>query len=288
VKPLPELPGARHSWVDAGGVRLHVAELGPPDGEPLLLVHGWPQHWWCWNRVGPQLAEDRRVVMPDLRGHGWSEAPAGGYEKDSLADDLVALLDALGIERVDYVGHDWGAYVGFLVGVRYPERVRRILNLGLPPPWLPKSDRQSPRRLVTFLYQLPLAAPLLGELLINIGGAPWMIQNGSVNTFTAADLEPYAATWTTRRGARVSTQMYRSFVLREIPPIMKGRWDRLRLEHEARLVIGEEDPVGGTAPVTGHEGNAPRLVIEKVPGAGHFLPEERPDVVVAHARELFS
>ena len=239
--------------------------------------------------MAPELAGDRRVVMPDLRGHGWSEAPADGYEKDRLADDLVGLLDALGIERVDYVGHDWGAYVGFLLGVRYPERVRRILNLGLPPPWLPKSDRQSPRRLVTFLYQVPLAAPLIGELLINIGGAPWMIRNGSANgAFTAEALEPYAATWTTRRGARVSTQMYRSFLLREIPPIMAGRWDRLHMEHEARLVIGEHDPVGGTAPVTGHEGHAPRLVIEKIPGAGHFLPEERPDVVVAHAREVFA
>src|SRR3954451_538232 len=120
---MPELPGARHSWVDAGGVRLHVAELGDADAPPLLLVHGWPQHWWCWNKVAPSLAKRWRILMPDLRGHGWSEAPRSGYEKPQLAKDLVALLDALGLERVDYAGHDWGAYVGFLLALDHADRV---------------------------------------------------------------------------------------------------------------------------------------------------------------------
>src|SRR5205814_6470059 len=84
--PMPELEGANHRRLETGEVALHVAELGPADAPPLLLVHGWPQNWWCWHRVAPLLATEYRLLMPDLRGHGWSDAVAG-YEKERLAAD---------------------------------------------------------------------------------------------------------------------------------------------------------------------------------------------------------
>src|SRR5947208_1339228 len=110
--PMPELPGVSHSFHEVRGVRLHVAEAG--EGNPLVLLHGWPQSWWCWHKVIPALAESGfRVIAPDLRGYGWSEEVPGGYEKESFARDLVALLDELGLERVQLIGHDWGAMAGF-------------------------------------------------------------------------------------------------------------------------------------------------------------------------------
>ena len=93
---LPALAGVTHRTVDVDGLAVHVAEAG--DGPPLVLLHGWPQHWWCWRHVVPLLAPSYRLVMPDLRGHGWTAAPAGGYDKEQLATDLLALLDQLGIE----------------------------------------------------------------------------------------------------------------------------------------------------------------------------------------------
>ena len=74
---------------------MHVAEAG--SGPPLLLVHGWPQHWFCWRRVVPLLADRYRLIMPDLRGHGWSDAPRG-YDKEQLATDLLGLLDTLELD----------------------------------------------------------------------------------------------------------------------------------------------------------------------------------------------
>ena len=88
-RPLPELPGVEHRFVDAGGLRVHVAEAG--SGDPLVLQHGWPQHWLAWSKLIPALAEDYRVICPDLRGLGWSDAPPEGYEKEQLASDLLAL-----------------------------------------------------------------------------------------------------------------------------------------------------------------------------------------------------
>ena len=73
LEELPEVPGVRHRMVAANGINLHVAEAG--EGPPLLLVHGWPQHWWIWRRVIRPLAQRYRVLAPDLRGHGWSDAP---------------------------------------------------------------------------------------------------------------------------------------------------------------------------------------------------------------------
>src|SRR5215510_124422 len=109
----PEIEGVRHSYVDVPGVKLHVAEAG--EGPPVLMLHGWPQHWWIWRKVIPDLARDHRVIAPDLRGFGWSEAPSGRYELQGFADDALALLDALDLDQVNLIGHDWGGYAGFLL-----------------------------------------------------------------------------------------------------------------------------------------------------------------------------
>src|SRR4051794_34939093 len=99
-------------------MRMHVAEAG--DGPPLLMLHGWPQNWWCYRLLIADLARRFRVLVPDLRGLGWSEAPAAGYEKATLAADILELLDSEQIEQVDMVGHDWGGFVAFLLALEEP------------------------------------------------------------------------------------------------------------------------------------------------------------------------
>jgi pimeloyl-ACP methyl ester carboxylesterase len=142
---MPSVPGVTHRFVDANGVTLHVAEAG--SGPPLLLLHGWPQHWWCWRLLIPRLAESYRVIAPDLRGFGWSGAPRGSYAKSTFAADVLALLDIEGLDRVRLVGHDWGGYTSFLLALEHPERVERMVALditlrGAPP----RSCQTSPSR----------------------------------------------------------------------------------------------------------------------------------------------
>ena len=110
----PEIPGVEHRYVDAGGLRVHVAEAG--EGDPVLLLHGWPQHHYMWRGVIERLAPQYRLLAPDLRGFGWTDTPDTGYDGETFASDQVALLDALEIERVKVVGHDWGGCSGF--GIR--------------------------------------------------------------------------------------------------------------------------------------------------------------------------
>jgi pimeloyl-ACP methyl ester carboxylesterase len=111
---LPHVDGVTHRWVEARGLRFHVAEAGAGD-DAVLLLHGWPQHWYEWRHLMPDLADRHRVIAPDLRGFGWSDAPSSGYLKEEMGQDVLAILDALELERVKLVGHDWGGWIGFIL-----------------------------------------------------------------------------------------------------------------------------------------------------------------------------
>ena len=93
LSPMPEVDGVEHHWVEVNGLEIHYAEAGA--GEPLILLHGWPQHWWCWREVIGPLAEHHRVICPDIRGMGWSQGSKDGYSWHGLAHDLIALMGGL-------------------------------------------------------------------------------------------------------------------------------------------------------------------------------------------------
>src|SRR6056297_3364321 len=103
-----------HERIDAGEVSLHVATAGPADGDPVVLLHGFPEFWYGWRHQIPALADaGYRVIAPDQRGYNTSDKPDGfeAYTVDRLAGDVVGMLDELGVERARFVGHDWGAAV---------------------------------------------------------------------------------------------------------------------------------------------------------------------------------
>src|SRR5215467_674753 len=119
----PDLPEGFAStftsrYVDAGEVRLHAVTGGA--GPPLLLVHGWPQTWYAWRMLMPALARDFSVVAVDQRGIGLSDTPQDGYDTATLANDLVALMDALGHRRFALYGVDTGLLIGYAVAADHP------------------------------------------------------------------------------------------------------------------------------------------------------------------------
>ena len=103
----PPMNGVVHTDVRVDRSRWHVATAGDHDAPPMVLLHGWPQHWWMWRKVIGPLAKEHRVYAPDMRGFGWSDAPPGTYSKMGLAADVERLLDVLEIDRCVLVGHDW-------------------------------------------------------------------------------------------------------------------------------------------------------------------------------------
>ena len=126
----------RHSRVSLPGVTLHVAEAGASTGLPLVLLHGWPEFWATWEPVMARLGDRYRLIAPDLRGFGESDNPHPGPSDqvgaDAHADDVAALMTALGVERAGLVAHDVGAYVAQRLAVRYPERVAGLCFFNCP------------------------------------------------------------------------------------------------------------------------------------------------------------
>jgi pimeloyl-ACP methyl ester carboxylesterase len=268
----PELPGVRHEYLDAQGVRTHVALAGPDDGPPVLLVHGWPQNWWVWRNVIPSLADRFRVIAPDLRGHGWSDAPEHGYEKEQLASDMLAVLDTLGIERATWVGHDWGGWSGFLAALREPQRFDRLLSLCVPHPW---SD-PNPLQLAAFLgYQGPISLPLIGRRVARPGSRALLQAGRGGDRLEPADVAAFAD----EIPPRVTVAMYRTNLTRELLPIARGRYEHEVLEVPTTLMVGAGDLITkGVAegPVEGQ----PNLVVQRLAGVAHWVPEQRPQAVI--------
>src|SRR5499427_1104038 len=124
-------------YVDTGELRLHAVTGG--DGPPLLLVHGWPQTWYAWRMLMPELARDFTVVAVDQRGIGLSGKPEDGYDTGTLASDLVALMDALGHRRFALYGTDVGMPIAYAAAADHPDRVDRLVVSEAPLPGISPS-----------------------------------------------------------------------------------------------------------------------------------------------------
>ncbi|SKC35113.1 alpha/beta fold hydrolase [Krasilnikoviella flava] len=288
--PMPELAGVTHRWVDVDGLAMHVVEQGA--GEPVLLLHGFPQHWWEWRGVIGPLAEDHHVVCPDMRGCGWTDAPSDGYTHDRLLADVVGLLDALGLSRAHVVAHDWGAIVGFHLGLEHPDRAASLLTMGVPHPWL----RFDPRMLLTLRhtwFQMVLASRLTGPRALGRGGQRLprhllRAYGGEKPAMTDADVEAFVAPLRQPARARAGSALCRDFVRRELWAVLRGAYRDGYLTTPTVSLLGEGDILSDPRLMGGYEERADDLTVDVLPGVSHFMVDERPDLVVDRARELFA
>ncbi|MBA1145937.1 alpha/beta hydrolase [Ectothiorhodospiraceae bacterium WFHF3C12] len=282
----PTVAGVTHRFVTVGGLTMHYAEAG--EGEPLILLHGWPQHWYLWRAQIPALARHYRVICPDLRGFGWTDAPRGPYDKERLAADVLELCDALGIERFRLAGHDWGGWVGFLMCLRRPERVTRFLALNITHPF--GSPAGTPvRALLRFWYQAVIAAPLLGYLLLRF--TPFvrrlLVAAARDRVWEREALAAYSGRLRQHARAAASVRLYRTFLLRELPAVVRGRYRQRRLTTETLLLFGTGDIAIDPALLDGYRDHADRMTVEWIDGAGHFIVEDRPELVTERAVAFF-
>ena len=287
AEALPELAGVDHRFADLPELRMHVATAG--EGDPVVLLHGWPQNWWSWRALIPRLAERFQVVCPDLRGFGWSDPTTGGYDKETMAEDILRLLDVLELPRVRLIGHDVGGFVGFLICLKAPERVVRYLSLNTGHPF----GRPTPAALATFWrfwYWPVLGAPLLG---------PWLVRHGVFRMALRRWFTADRAGWSPSDAALfldgleeparalASSKTYRSFLLKDSPRVLFGRYRKQRLSVPTLMLHGLGDPVLREPFLRGYQPFADDMTLELVPGVGHFIAEERPELVLERALDFF-
>lgn len=137
---VPANPPAnfKHHYATVNGVKIHYVSGGK--GEPLLLVHGFGQNWYMWNRLLPELSKHFTVIAPDLRGVGESGKTLAGYDKKNMAIDMHELIKKLGYKQINLAGHDIGLMVAYAYAARYPGEVKKLALMdallpGIEPVW---------------------------------------------------------------------------------------------------------------------------------------------------------
>jgi len=286
ARALPDVTGVRHTYHRAGEVRLHLAEAG--EGEPLVLLHGFPQHWYVWRSLIEPLAREYRVLCPDLRGFGWSEAPRRGYDRETLMRDVLALLDELKVARFRLIGHDWGGWIGYLIGLFAPERLEQLVVLGIHHPfWRP--GRVWAMTQWRGWHGYVLGAPGLGPRAaagrskLSTPVFRWL---GS-DVWGASEKRVFLDQFKEPERARAAALLYRDFGRIDVPRMLAGRYRRMGpLRTRALLLRGTRDTAVQPVRASDYGPYAPNLTVERVEG-GHSIVDERPQLVLERSLAFF-
>ncbi len=271
--PLPEVPGFEHLVVETPGLRSHVAAIG--DGEPVVLLHGFPQHWWQWHAVAPVIAAaGYRVLCPDLRGAGWTVADDPRIERETRLRDLLALFDALDVERAHVVSHDLAVLTAMQLTYDHPERVRTAVQLSVFPAFARFSPRLAPgfRHLPAFIWHRP-GASLRGTFSEAYVARP--LSQETIDTHLAPMHRPDID-----GAVRALT---RGIVLPEALRMARGVYRRRRLTVPTLVVFGRRDHPY-TEELLRHicrepERYADRIELAFVDDAAHFITDDAPAAV---------
>jgi pimeloyl-ACP methyl ester carboxylesterase len=282
-----------HQQIQLGEIELHVAECG--EGEPVLLLHGFPELWYSWrHQMQAIAASGRRAIAPDPRGFGGSSSPEAieAYDIEQLTGDLVGLLDALEIDAATVVGHDWGSDLAWKFALTKPQRVSAVVGISVP--YVPRAPA-APTTLMREhigedFYIVWIQEPGAAEAALSadvrrtlatreVWNAEWAARHDEPPTppwMSDDDLQLYVDEFT-RTGFTGGLNWYRN---------LDRNWEQLAaydgrtIDQPALFITGSRDPVRAFMPheaMTGSVTDLRDVVI--IDGAGHWVQQECPEEV---------
>jgi pimeloyl-ACP methyl ester carboxylesterase len=279
--PTPDVPGIERTFRGVNGVELHTVSAGGPDDPLVVLLHGFPEFWYEWHEyINPLVEAGYRVVVPDQRGYNRSEKPDGldAYSIDTLAADVVDLIEITGRESAHVMGHDWGAAVAWDLALRYPEAVDRLGIVNVPHPTVFQRTLTSDlTQLRNSWYMFFFQLPLIPEWTTSRNDFAFFVhamEGGSQpGTFDERDFERYRQAWSREGAVGSMINWYRALFRRQAGP------PREQVEAPTLVVWGEND-----------QALVPRMAeesvqycsnghLERFPDATHWVPHEYPDRV---------
>lgn len=281
---IKSLPNFSNHYAEVNGTRLHYVSGG--QGEPLILIPGYPETWWAYHKVMPLLASKYYVVVAEMRGMGSSDKSVSGYDKKNMAKDIHELVKILGFEKVNIGGHDIGAHVAFSFAANYPETTSKLIILDTPHP--DENMYQLPMLPIpgaNYLYPWWLAFNQVKELpeqllegrmdiLINYLFNNLIVDKQSITDF---DKNIYTSAYNSIEAIRASNAWYQAF-----PQDIEDQkaYDKLYMP-----VIG----IGGS----GYQmlqmsltNTAVNLQLKKIEESGHFILYEKPNDVAEYIIEF--
>jgi pimeloyl-ACP methyl ester carboxylesterase len=276
-----------HHTTSVNGIKLHYVIGG--HGNPVVLLHGWPETWYAWHLVMPPLAKNYTVIAPDLRGLGDSSKPPTGYDGKTLAEDIHQLVTQLGFKTIFLVGHDIGTQVAYSYAAVHPTEVKRLAVMELTIPGFAPAGRM-PLWWVIF-HQTPDVPEALvqGKEMIYLS---WFFHNLAYNpaAITQADINEYVSHYSAPGGMHAGFEHYRAFPQ---DAIENQNYSKTKLPMPVLALGGGYIPtLGGniTMPTVIHGMKilAQNVTGITVPNSGHFIPEEQPVFVVKLLNNFFS
>ncbi len=293
-------PGFACGRVEVGGLRLHVCRGGASGRPPLLLLHGFPQTHAIWHRLAADLAARHTLVMPDLRGYGDSDKPAGGadhaaYSKRTMAAELVALMTRLGHPSFDVCGHDRGGRVAHRMALDHPGAVRRLLLLDISPTATMYSGTDMAfARAYYHWFFLIQPAPLPETL---IGAAPGFYLRAKLGAWGAAGtgifdpraLAEYQRCFADPAAIHAMCEDYRAAAGIDLEHDAVDAAAGRLVEAPLRVLWGERGVVGRLfAPLADWQARARPVVGGRALPCGHYLAEEAPAALLAEMSAFFA
>lgn len=294
----------RHEFADVNGVRIHYAIARPgDDGEeapdehaedPKLIVflHGFPEFWYAWRRQLDEFGRDLIAVAPDMRGYNLSSKPAAVEEYDigKLVGDVRGLVEYLAAEhrlrapRCVLVGHDWGGAVAWATAIACPEIVVRLVIVNAPHPKIFERElRENPKQQEASQYMLVFRSAQ-AEAMMSANNFAMMqetilgegMRQGYISE---ADRKAYVEAWSQPGALTGGLNYYRAA---EVGP--GGGGEAFKMKHpvasfEVRMptlvIWGEKDPYILTGNLDGLERYVPKLTVERIPDATHWVVHEK-------------
>jgi pimeloyl-ACP methyl ester carboxylesterase len=275
-----------HHTATVNGIQMHYVIGG--HGDPVVLLHGWPETWYAWRHVMPDLAKNYTVIVPDLRGLGDSSKPTTGYDGKTVAEDIHQLVTQLGFKTIFLIGHDIGTQIAYSYAAAHPTEVKKLAVMELTiPGFVP------PGRMPIWwgiFHQVPDVPEALvqGKEMMYLS---WFFSGLTYNpsAITKADIDEYVSHYSSPGGLRAGFEYYRAFPQ---DAIQNQNYSKTKLTMPVLALGGSFIPVLGgniTMPsiIYGMKILAQNVTGITVPNSGHFIPEEQPQFLSDQLLKFF-
>ena len=276
-----------HHIASMNGIQLHYVTGG--QGDPIVLLHGWPETWYEWRHIMPALAKNYTVIAPDLRGLGDSSKPLNGYNGKTVAEDIHQLVTQLRFKTVFLVGHDIGTQVAYSYAAVHLTEVNKLVVMDLTMPGF------EPAGMMPIWWSSFHQTPDIPETLVQgkeMMYLSWFYRNLAYNpsAITQTDINEFVSHYSAPGGLHAGFEYYRAFPQDAIQNINYSK-TKLTMPVLA-LGAGYIPTFGGniTMPtiVYGMQKLAQNATGITVPNSGHWIPEEQPTFVIKILENFFA
>ncbi|MFY9221139.1 MAG: alpha/beta hydrolase [Blastocatellia bacterium] len=288
-----------HKYAEVNGVKLHYVCSG--SGKLMLFLHGFPEFWYEWKNQLAEFGQDHFAVAPDMRGYNLSDKPESlaDYQVDVLVDDVKALADHLGYEKLTLIAHDWGGAIAWVFALKYPNYLDKLVIINAPHPIVFQRELiENPAQQEASQYMLVFRSEQAEGILSSENYAP-LVQNTlseglEKGFFTEEDKQAYLAAWSQPGALTGGLNYYRAAEVG--PPTNEEDKSRLTafsanfpdpiIQVPTLVIWGEKDPYLLLGNLEGLSDYVPNLTIKRIEDGSHWVVHEQPKLVNQYIREF--